>query len=182
MQHYEAGGASHIETFPARSDVWAWSEPMFQEWWCDAATLTLLKPDSTTQRLADYREVPLSLIPRSTPTNGEFEVVIIDDGTRLEDYNQIDVRGKIILTKTTPATIHGLAIERFGAAGIIYDDMRSIPQVRPTGDLQDAIQYVSWWWGSETRTFGFALSPRVGAELRQLIDQHTRDGKGPVRV
>ncbi|NOK62004.1 MAG: DUF4910 domain-containing protein [Chloroflexi bacterium AL-W] len=177
------GIASQIETFSAHSDVWAWSEPMFQEWWCDTATLTLLKPDGTTQRLADYREIPLSLIPRSAPAHGEFEVVIVDGGTHIRDYDNVDVRGKLILTQSTPTAIHDLAIERFGAAGIIYDGMRSIPQICPAGDLQDAIQYISWWWwGNETRAFGFALSPRAGAELRQRIDQHTRDGEGPVRV
>src|ERR671924_882654 len=64
------GLESAVEQFPAQEGVWAWGEPMFQEWWCDAATLHLIEPDGTTRRLADYHEVPLSLMPRSIPVEG----------------------------------------------------------------------------------------------------------------
>src|SRR5207247_5722703 len=93
-------------------------------------------------------------------------------GDRPEDYDGLDVRGKIILTRSMPMSVHQLAIEQFGAAGVIFDGMRSIPEVCPPGDLPDEIQYASWWWwGGETRAFGFALSPRSGAGLRRAIDR-----------
>ena len=77
------GIASQIERFPAREGVWAWGEPMFQEWWCDAATLHLIEPDGSERRLCDYRAVPLSLMPRSCPADGEYEVVAVEGGDRL---------------------------------------------------------------------------------------------------
>ncbi|HEU5099605.1 MAG TPA: DUF4910 domain-containing protein [Roseiflexaceae bacterium] len=164
------GLASQIERFPAREGLQAWGEPMFQEWWCDEATLDLLEPGRSPRRLADYRAVPLSLMPRSTPADGEYEVIAIDGGDRPEHYDGLDVRGKLLLTQKLPMAIHHLAIERFGAAGLIFDGMRSVPEVCPPGDLQDDIQYASWWWwGGETRAFGFAVSQRVGAELRRMI-------------
>jgi len=172
------GLASEIERFPAREGAQAWAEPMFQEWWCDDATLHLLEPGTAPRKLADYRAVPLSLIPRSAPTDGEYEVVAVDDGDRPEHYDGLDVRGKIILTRCMPMVVHQLAIEQFGAAGVIFDGMRSIPEVCPPGDLPGEIQYASWWWwGGETRAFGFALSPRVGAELRRAIDRARRRGE-----
>src|SRR3954453_4019350 len=175
------GVASQIERFPAREGALAWGEPMFQEWWCDEATLDLLEPatPSPRRRLADYRVVPLSLMPRSSAADGEYEVLVIDGGDRPEHYDGLDVRGKLLLTRLMPMAVHHLAIERFGAAGLIFDGMRSVPEVCPPGDLQDDIQYASWWWwGGETRAFGFALSPRVGAELRRMI---ARTG-APLRV
>ena len=79
--------------------------------------------------------------------------------------------------------VHHLAIERFGAAGLIFDGMRSVPEVCPPGDLQDDIQYASWWWwGGETRAFGFALSPRVGAELRRTIARAQGDAAARARA
>jgi aminopeptidase YwaD len=174
---------SAIERFPAREGALAWGEPMFQEWWCEEATLHLVEPGGATRRLADYREVPLSLIPRSTPVEGEYEVVIVGGGDRAEHYDGLDVRGKIVMTKSMPMAVHHLAIERFGAAGLIFDGMRSVPQVCPPGDLQDDIQYASWWWwGGETKGFGFALSPRAGAELRRTIERRARRGDPPIRV
>jgi hypothetical protein len=134
-------------------------------------------------RLADYREVPLSLMPRSAPADGEYEVVVVEGGDRPEHYDGIDVHGRLVLTRSMPMAVHHLAIERFGAAGLIFDGMRSVPQVCPPGDLQDDIQYASWWWwGGETRAFGFALSPRAGAELRRSIERRARRGEPPVRL
>jgi aminopeptidase YwaD len=164
------GLASEIERFPAREGALAWGEPMFQEWWCDTATLHLLERGDATRKLADYRVAPLSLMPRSSSADGEYEVVAIEGGDRPEDYAGLDVRGKLVLTRQMPMSAHHLAIERFGAAGLIFDGMRSIPEVCPPGDLQDDIQYASWWWwGGETRAFGFAVSPRIGAELRRIV-------------
>src|SRR5215213_8625168 len=131
------GLASQIERFPAREGALAWGEPMFQEWWCDEATLDLLEPatpnshppsPSPRRRLADYRAVPLSLMPRSSAADGEYEVLVIDGGDRPEHYDGLDVRGKLVLTRLMPMAIHHLAIERFGAAGMIFDGMRSVPE------------------------------------------------------
>src|SRR5581483_7045057 len=167
-----------IERFPAREGLQAWGEPMFQEWWCDEATLDLLAPGSPPHRLADYRAVPLSLMPRSSPADSEYELVIVEGGDRPEHYDGLDVRGKLIVTRAMPMAVHQLAIEQYGAAGVIFDGMRSVPEVCPPGDLQVDIQYASWWWwGGETRAFGFALSPRAGADLRRTIDRARRRGE-----
>jgi aminopeptidase YwaD len=177
------GLQADIERYTAREGAWAWGEPLFQEWWCDEAALHLVELDGELTRLADYRAMPLSLMPRSAPAEGEYEVVVVEGGDRPEHYDGIDVRGKLVLTKSMPMAVHHVAIERFGAAGLIFDGMRSVPQVCPPGDLQDDIQYASWWWwGGETRAFGFALSPRAGAELRRTIERRARRGEPPVRV
>src|SRR5215211_2711908 len=111
------GLATTLERFPAREGIQAWGEPMFQEWWCDEATLHLIEADGSTHRLADYRAVPLSLMPRSAAAEGEYEVMVIDGGDRAEDYEGQDVRGKLVLTRSMPMSAHPWAIERFGAAG-----------------------------------------------------------------
>src|SRR4051794_22415041 len=69
-----------IEYFPAREGVRAWAEPMFQEWWCDEAMLHLIQPGGPARKLADYRALPLSLMPRSSAADGEFELVAIEGG------------------------------------------------------------------------------------------------------
>src|SRR5262245_1717336 len=176
------GLQAEIERYAAREGALAWGEPLFQEWWCDEATLHLVELDGELTRLAAYRAVPLSLMPRSAPAEGEYEIVVVDGGDQPEHYDGVDVHGKLVLTKSMPMAVHHLAIERFGAAGLIFDGMRSVPQVCPPGDLQDDIQYASWWWwGGETRAFGFALTPRAGAELRRSIERRARRGEAPWR-
>jgi aminopeptidase YwaD len=165
------GLPTELEAFPTREGLSAWGELLFQEWACDEATLDLLDAHGApTKRLADYRAVPLSLLPRSSSADGDYEVVVLDGGDREEHYAGRDLRGKLVLTRSMPMSIHRLAVERYGAAGVIFDGMRSIPDICPPGDLPDAIQYASWWWfGGETRCFGFALSPREGNLLRQQL-------------
>ncbi len=176
------GLEAELESFPVGEGCMAWGEPLFAEWSCEEGWLDLLLPEGGTQRLADYRAVPLSLLPRSVSTDGEYELVVLEGGTRPEDYAGLDVRGKLVLTSSSPMSVHELAIEQFGAAGIIFDGMRTIAEICPPGDLPDAIQYSSWWWwGGATRTFGFALSPRAGAALRRRAERAALRGR-PLRM
>lgn len=176
------GIASELESYPAGAGALAWGEPLFDEWRCDEGWLDLLQPDGGALRLADYRATPLSLLPRSVSADGEYELAVVDGGTRIEDYAGLDVAGKLVLTHAAPMRVHPLAIERLGAAGVIFDGMRSIPEICPPGDLPDAIQYSSWWWyGDERRAFGFALSPRAGAALRRRAARAAAEGR-PLRL
>lgn len=174
----DRGLEAELESFPTREGLLAWGEPLFQEWSCAEGWLDLLLPNGSALRLADYRAVPLSLMPRSASVDGEFELVVVHGGERPEDYAGLDVRGKIVLTRSMPMSVHRLAIERHGAVGLIFDGMRTVPELCLPGDLPDAIQYASWWWwGGETRAFGFALSPRAGAELRRRYERAHADGR-----
>src|SRR6185295_11858459 len=107
------GIQSDIERYATREGAMAWGEPLFQEWGCDAATLHQIELDGELKKLADYREVPLSLMPRSAPAQGEYEVVVVEGGERPEHYAGLDVRGKLVLTRSGPMAVHHLAIERF---------------------------------------------------------------------
>src|SRR5215217_5572733 len=103
------GLASELESYPVGEGKMAWGEPLFQEWSCDEGWLDLLLPGGEVQRLADYRAVPLSLLPRSISADGEYELVVVDGGERAEDYAGLDVAGKLVLTRSTPMSVHHMA-------------------------------------------------------------------------
>lgn len=167
------GLSAEIMRFAGNGKTRYWTELMPPEWSCDAATLRLVSPADKADLLADFAEHKLSIIQRSAPTppgGVEAEVVILDPGTEDKDYDGVDVRGKLVLTKGDLRRVHDLAVQRRGALGIIYDGMREQPPVRPIFDLADALQYTSFWWRPEdTRCFGFVLSPRRGEELRRTV-------------
>ncbi|MCP4427125.1 MAG: DUF4910 domain-containing protein, partial [Chloroflexi bacterium] len=177
----KAGLDAHIETYPADYETKFWESRSFQEWEATRATLHLIEPEKQARKLADYREEKIALIQRSIPFQGEAEVVLLEDGLETADYDNLDigdtVAGKIVLTKGAVSRARELAVERFGAIGILFDGMAPAPPARQPMDLAGARQYTSFWWtGTEKQCFGFVLTPRQGQHLRGLLK------KGTVRV
>ncbi|MFQ6099950.1 MAG: DUF4910 domain-containing protein [Anaerolineae bacterium] len=179
----EAGMQAEILTYPANTETAFWGSRSFQEWEARSGTLHLIEPEDQVHKLADYREVPISLIQRSVAFDGEAEVVAVKKGERPEEYEGLDVAGKIVLARGNVGRVHDLAVLRRGAVGIIFDGMAEGEPVRPAWALPDATQYTSfWWYNEELKCFGFALSPREGERLRRLIRKRQEDDAGPVRV
>ncbi|MCP4541262.1 MAG: DUF4910 domain-containing protein [Chloroflexi bacterium] len=179
----EANVQVKILDYPANTDTTFWGARSFQEWNARTATLHLIEPQDQARKLADYREVPISLIQRSVAFDGEAKVVAVERGDTAEEYEGLDVAGKIVLARGRAQRVYDLAVRRRGALGIIFDGMAEVNPGRPAWALPDAIQYTSFWWsGDEPKCFGFALSPREGERLRRLIQKRQKDGAGPVRV
>lgn len=178
-----AGLNAEILAFPADGQAQFWSARAFQEWEARRATLHLISPEKEQRKLADFRDCPISLIQRSVAFDGEAEVVVLEDGEEESEYEGLDLSGKIVLTQGDVNRVRELAVEKYGAVGIIFDGMRKAPPVRERIDLPDALQYTSFWWrGSEQKCFGFVLSPREGDRLRALAKKQARAGEEPVRV
>ena len=168
----ETGVEAKIHSFPATEDAMFWSSPGFQEWDASEAVCYLVAPEEHRTKLADFRENPISLIQRSAPFDGEVPVILVEDGEELEDYRGLDVAGKVVLTRGRVERVRELAVEKFGAVGILYDGMRSVPPLREHTDLPDARQYTSFWWGKgDKKCFGFVLTPRQGDKLRRLLKE-----------
>ena len=179
----EWGVQAEIFSFPANERTRYWSRGMFQEWEATDATLHLIEPREKQRKLADYHGSKLSLIQRSAPFEGEAEVVLLEDGEEEAEYEGLGLAGRIVLTKGDLERVRELAVERHGAVGILYDDLRETPPIRQRLDLPDALQYTSFWWtGHEKKCFGFVLTPREGERLRALIKEGAREGKPPLKV
>nr|MBC7244401.1 DUF4910 domain-containing protein [Chloroflexota bacterium] len=178
------GLSAEVLHFPADEKTQYWGSPMFQEWAATEATLHLIEPVDKARKLADYAEVKCSLIQRSMPVeNLEAELVLLEDGEEEKEYENLDLRGKVVLTKGDLDRVRELAVGRHGAAGILFDGMRESPPIRQRIDLPDAVQYTSFWWRpGDKKCFGFVLSPRTGEDLRKLIKSQQREGKPPVKV
>jgi aminopeptidase YwaD len=175
----EAGLEAKILSYPADEETQFWGWRSFQEWDCDEATLHLVAPEEEATSLADFRACPISLIQRSTSVEGEAEVVLLKDGEQEDDYDGLDVAGKVVLTRGALRRVWELAVKERGALGILFDGMRAVHPVRPEGDLADVRQYTSFWWQpGDRKCFGFVLTPRQGQTLRRLL-QKTEE---PVRV
>jgi len=175
------GLEAEVRRYPADGESYRWSCLLFKEWWCHDAELWLREPESEKRPLARWSESKLSLIQRSHPTppeGVEAEVVHVGKGEEPRDYRGLDVEGRIVLTDGRVDRVYELAVEERGAIGIIYYGMRLFPPIRREGDIDDALQYTSFWWSYESKPcFGFVLSPRTGRWLRDLVSKQRRRGK-----
>ena len=177
------GLETKVLKFPAHSGKKYWSFRMFEEWDAKEGWLEIVGPKEHARKLADYSEVKLSLIQRSGSFTGEADVVLLEHGLEPEDYENVDVKGKFILTKGNPSLVYQLGVEERGAAGIIYYGMLMIPPVRHPMDVADALQYTSFFWTKKQKPCpGFVLSPKEGDKLCALVKKQKRDNGKPVRV
>ncbi|HIQ06197.1 MAG TPA: DUF4910 domain-containing protein, partial [Anaerolineae bacterium] len=178
----DAGLDVHVLRFPATETTRYWTLEAWQEWECREATLDLLPLDGESERLCDYRAVPISLIQRSASFDGNVEIVLLEDGTHAQDYEGADVAGKAVLTNGRVQRVYELAVAQRNAVGILFDGMDESAPGRGPLDLPDARQYTSFWWArGQRKCFGFVLTPRQGQRLRQLL-REKKPGAVQVRV
>ena len=71
------------------------------------------------ERLASWEAMPLSLAQDSESGEATADLVDVGAGTTEQDYAGKEVRGKLVLVSSQPEAVQSLAIDRFGAAGIV---------------------------------------------------------------
>jgi aminopeptidase YwaD len=164
-----AGLIVEIEHVPGDGRTRFLGQLMPEGWACDRATATLV--DGTRrERLCDYDADRLSLVLRSGPARGRYPLVDVRDGTEPDDYLGIDLRDRVVLAGGDVHRVHELAVVDRGAAGILTDTRRLLPSVREDHDETDALNYTSFWWlADEPHGWGFVVTPRVAAGLRERL-------------
>jgi len=180
QRHQEHGIESEVIPYPADNRTeWLNGHKNPLEWVPRAARLDVLKPEDKARTICSYAEEPLSLVcnSTSTPVGGvDAPVVVMHSGAKDEEYEDIDVSGKIIFTDLPAGSVQAQARKR-GAIGVISDCicppwLSSYPPMREPEDVPDLTMW-SIFSGSrnETGLWGFSLSARQGRRLRQLIGE-----------
>lgn len=119
------------------------------------------------RKLGDWDSVPLTLAQDSVSGDVTTSLVDIGTGTKDEEYENKDLRGKLVLTSSQPGAVVDRAVGELGAAGIV--------SYAPN-------QKSAWWkqddrlvrWGhmgtfAKTRSFGFMISLGEARALQQRL-------------
>lgn len=161
-----------VLSYPANGKDYAGSYKLFKEWNIQKAYCDLVYPKN--ERIADFTIEPMSIIQKSYPTNcKDIEVVLMDKGSNKEDYQEIDFSNKIIFVHEHFKD-YEWAVQECGAIGYISDFYNEVPNVRNREEMQDSLNYTSFWWKhteQEKPAFGFVLSPREGKKLTKLCEE-----------
>lgn len=134
------------------------------------AKMGQLRLHETGEVLANFQAGPIQLIQHSCSTAGRevLEVYVVDNLEQIRQEKP-DLRGKILLTNQNVHMVKDLIHDPLGARGIIFDGMRA-STVREGDMMRHARQYTSFWWlPEETPTFGFVVTPGIGADLRTRV-------------
>ena len=149
-------------------------------WTPHAGQLHLVAPER--RLIADFDREPMVLASLSRSADLEADLVDVGAGDRREHYAGRDVAGKIVLADGGGREVARLAIDGFGAAGVllcgIYRGSPDPTVGRSKYDLPDAIVSAGLNPSdpANPRGFGFAISYRQAEELRALL------AKGAVRL
>jgi aminopeptidase YwaD len=141
-------------------------------WDAEEGELWIVKP--VLRKIADLKDVAASLCSGSATLDVGGELVYVGPGNQERFYEGKDVKGKIVLVMGSPQGAQRLAVEKYGALGII-GYASSHPEFDPDEVGWNGIN------NAETMkpTIGFMVSERLGRDLR---DQLERGGKIEVRA
>ncbi|HJO39776.1 MAG: M28 family peptidase [Vicinamibacterales bacterium] len=142
-----------IESFPSASDLW---QPTRGELW---------QVEPFDRKLYDIFDVAVSLAANSEAGELEATVVDVGSGARAEDYDGLDVAGKIVLGAAAAGTLQRLAIWERGAVGVLsYNSLRqsSYPDQIPS-------QRLAVGQAGQATGFGWSIAPRVARDLAATI-------------
>jgi aminopeptidase YwaD len=114
---------ARIEQFPADGKIFYGTQKSRPPWDAEFAELWELRETRfewlPTVRLASWEAMPVSLAQDSESGEVTAELIDVGNGTSERDYIGKDVRGRIVLAQAQPGAAVPLAVERFGAAGIV---------------------------------------------------------------
>jgi len=165
-----------IEQFKSDGAVKYWTHISPVGWKVKSAELKLVEPEE--KPLVRYADTPTCLhtCSNATPPKGvTAELMDVGVGTKPEDYAGKNVKGKFVLATGRAKLVHGQAVYKFGAAGVITDTLAyEIKNVRESVDIPDAHSYQSIWPDADVVSkvkFGFSLSKRQGNHLRKLLQE-----------
>ena len=164
---------AELKSYPANGKDYDWSSRRFKEWSCNDAWLRIIEPEE--KYIARFAEKKISVLQRSisTPKDGLVAEVAVpkNNGTEPEDYEGIDVKGKIVVANGDVHRVKDLAMVERGAVGIIYDGM-FVRKDLPEGTLDDTLKYTSFWWEEgDDYGLGWVVTPRTGRELRRKVEK-----------
>lgn len=141
-----------IESFPSPRASW---RPIKGELWLQEAQ---------PRKIYDIHETVVSVAPNSDSGTFTAEVIDVGVGGRPEDYEGLDLRGKIVLGTANPSTLQRFAIFERGALGVISANVLRIHN--PDTILEASIAKAP---AGERTGFAWVVSATTGRELSEKL-------------
>ncbi len=167
QQAEQAGLETEIIELPADGKIYYGTQRSRPAWNVEFAELWQVEENGNDLRIASYQLRPLTVAQDSASGRAETTLVDIGVGTSEVDYQGKEIAGKLVLTSSQPGAVSALAVDKYGAAGII----------------SYAQNQKSAWWGEDRNlvrwghlntfpaptTFGFMVTVNQALKWQQEI-------------
>lgn len=178
-----SGLQTDVITAPLDNGPVPYNWPSPYAWELDDAVFRIIEPqERTLVTVEQHTPMCVHSWSAATPPEGQTaEIVYVGNGTREEDYEGKDVRGKIVFAdKGANWLVYRLAVEKYGALGYVSDDILEVPPLKTKERFPDMVLWYTFYErgadGGPLKGWGFSITPRQGDYLRELLQ------KGPVRA
>ncbi|MFX0022483.1 MAG: DUF4910 domain-containing protein [Candidatus Hermodarchaeota archaeon] len=160
-----------VHKYPADGKTKTWEWIVTQSWEIRSAELNLIEPKK--EIICRFQDIPMCILGRSRACDITAELIDVGKGIKDEDYEGLDVQGKIVLMEAPRIIVPTMYAEK-GALGVIVYP----PPERAAGYKGMTIynRFPAIAEDLEKTTFGFSIPFEKGIYLKDLLK------KGPVKL
>jgi aminopeptidase YwaD len=134
-------------------------------WEAESAELREVQPRKA--KIADYEEMRVALADYSQSADVTALLIDAGNGTAAGDYQGREVKGRIVLAGGNVATVHKLACEERGAAGVLSYQQNQVTGW--SGDYPDNVRWGHLSPYNAANKFAFMISLRRARELQERL-------------
>ncbi len=156
-----------IEGWPSNGDIRYYTYTTPVGWEAEFGELWVVEPQR--MKLASYEEIPTTMVKHSVSNDVTTELVNVGTGLLTEEYEGVDVKGKIVLANGRTGSVHRQAVMNRGAVGVLCylapDSRHLYPEL---------VQYTAFWprWSERDKVgFGFNISREQSNMLQRWLRQ-----------
>lgn len=173
MKELESYGLDEIKLhkYPADGKTKTWEWIVTQSWEITSGELSLIEPKK--EILCRFQDIPMCVLGRSKGCDLTAELIDVGKGVKEEEFEGLDVEGKIVLIEAPRIIVPTLYAEKGALGVIVYPS-----SVRAGGNKGMTIynRFPAIAEDLEKTTFGFSITFEQSLYLRELLK------KGPVKL
>src|SRR5215831_13786901 len=154
-----------IERFPADGKKTYYTLKSSVGWEAASGQLWQISPER--RKLADYDEMPVALADYSQSAEVTAELLDVGQGVDPAEYKGLDPAGKIVLAGGPLASVHKMACDERGAAGILSYQPNQVTGW--SGDYADNVRWGHLSPYNPGNKFAFMISLRRARQLRETL-------------
>lgn len=153
-----------LHKYPADGKTKTWEWIVTQSWEITSGELTLIEPKN--EILCRFQDIPMCIVGRSKGCDVSAELIDVGKGIKEEDFEGLDVKGKIVLMEAPRIIIPTLYAEKGALGVIVYSGPNRAASYK---GMTIYNRFPAIAKDLEKTTFGFSIPFEQGLYLKELL-------------